>query len=548
MSPILSWIFKPTIEMKTYSSVPVLLAAACILGGTLSAGAAVVTSLADSGPGTLREAVAVANTNAGGGVITFDAALAAQTITLTSGQIAITNDLTIDASALSGRIVISGNASSRLFRIAPAASVRLDSLVLTSGSISNDSGGAILNSGRLTAVNCLFANNTTRGGAGQNTGAGSNGGPGGGGAGMGGAIFSDGAILSLTNCVFSANSAFGGRGGNGDGNGFDSDPGGNGGGPNAGLGGAVGNAGGAGGYGGGGGGGAGSSLTGYAGGAGGFGGGGGGGGALGGGGSGGVGGQGGSYGGHGGSASSSHSGGGGGGAGLGGAVFARAGTVTIANCTFTGNVATNGLGGFGSFGYGNGARGQGVGGAVFSESPELLLVNNVFIGNVASSFAPDVHSFRIWSLADSGLGSLRQAVVSANAANFAPTITFEDSLAGQTITLTSGQLAVSNGLTIDASALAEGIVISGNANSRLFEIAPAGRSDAELAGAGLGQCFQRQRGSRSEFGRAHGDQLPVHEQHHRGAARARLPAPAPTVVQAAAGPAWVAPFSRTAPF
>ncbi|MCF7674520.1 MAG: hypothetical protein K9M97_04195, partial [Akkermansiaceae bacterium] len=176
--------------------------------------------------------------------ITFDPALDGQTITLTSGQILIDKSLTIDASSLPAGIVISGNSSSRVFEITPTATVTLNSLELASGHASSAVGGAILNSGELTAMNCLFTGNVARGGAGQTPGSGSNGGGGGGGAGMGGAIFSDGPGLTLTDCVFSDNSAIGGNGGNGLNNSLNANPGGNGGGPNAGPGGAAGTAGG----------------------------------------------------------------------------------------------------------------------------------------------------------------------------------------------------------------------------------------------------------------------------------------------------------------
>jgi hypothetical protein len=79
------------------------------------------------------------------------------------------------------------------------------------------------------------------------------------------------------------------------------------------------------------------------------------------------------------------SGGGGGGAGLGGAVFTVTGSVTITNCSFVDNMATNGLGGFGSYGSGNGGNGQGLGGGLFNEGASLFTTNNSFTGNVASS-------------------------------------------------------------------------------------------------------------------------------------------------------------------
>jgi hypothetical protein len=424
----------------------------------------IVTNLADSGPGTLRQVISNASP---GETITFDPALSGQTNVLTSGELLIPYNLTIDASALAGRFKISGHQSSRVFEVAANAVVTLNSLVLTTGSVSNDEGGAILNAGNLIAINCLFTNNTVRGGDGQSTG--TAGGGGGAGAGMGGAIFSAGAGLTLTNCVFADNRAVGGQGGSGEGN-SGGGLGGNGGGPNAGVGGSGG-VGSNGGYGGGGGGGGGGSSS-YTGGDGGFGGGGGGGGAHSVGGSGGVGGNGGTFGGNGGPALYSYSGGGGGGAGLGGAVFAQTGAVTVVSCTFSSNLATNGTGGLGSFGYGDGQPGQGVGGAVFSASTNLILSENVFSGNVVSSFAQDVEdsgdlSLVVYTNADNGPGSLRRAV--AQAPN-ETTITFDPAMSGQTIRLTSGELTITNNLTIDASGLATGVTVDAGGINRVLEI------------------------------------------------------------------------------
>jgi len=446
------------------------LAAACLVllcatPATLSAATITVTNTADSGPGTMRAAVA---NSVSGGTIAFDPSLSGASILLTSGQITLNQNLTIDASALAGGLVISGNANSRVFQILPAATVTLNSLSLVSGSVSNDSGGAILNSGTLTALNCRFTNNVARGGAGQTPGSTSSGGGGGGGAGLGGAIFSDGAGLTLTNCAFTGNCVFGGNGGNGVGNTGNWCVGGNGGGPNGGGGGAGGVSGTNGLYGGGGGGGSSTGWIGYGGGAGGFGGGGGGGGALyyattG---NGGPGGAGGTSAGVGAMGSKLGSGGGGGGAGLGGAVFAETGAIDVVNCTFTANLATNGLGGASP---GNDSQpGQGAGGALFSATTNVLVQDNVFSGNIASSFAPDILSpFVVYSLADNGPGSLRQVLTFAGNGGI---ITFAVS---GTITLTSGQITLNQNLTIDASALPNGISINGNNASRVFEVSDA---------------------------------------------------------------------------
>ncbi|MEM9018639.1 MAG: hypothetical protein AAGC68_16645, partial [Verrucomicrobiota bacterium] len=62
---------------------------------------------------------------------------------------------------------------------------------------------------------------------------------------------------------------------------------------------------------------------------------------------------------------------------------------------------------------------------------------------------------------DSGAGSLRQAILEATSGN---TIGFDSGLAGNTITLTSGQLEISKDLIIDSSDITPGVTISGDAN------------------------------------------------------------------------------------
>ena len=74
-----------------------------------------VTNTADSGAGSLRQALADAANNPGGDTIFFDPALSGQTITLTSGAITVndTKGVTVDASLLPGGIVIDGNLNDR---------------------------------------------------------------------------------------------------------------------------------------------------------------------------------------------------------------------------------------------------------------------------------------------------------------------------------------------------------------------------------------------------------------------------------------------------
>src|ERR1700761_7959693 len=84
----------------------------------LSASAATLTvnSTADNGTGSLRDTLAVAQP---GDAIHFSPDLAGQTILLTSGELMVNGltNVTIDASALPGGVVISANYASRVFNI-----------------------------------------------------------------------------------------------------------------------------------------------------------------------------------------------------------------------------------------------------------------------------------------------------------------------------------------------------------------------------------------------------------------------------------------------
>src|SRR5208283_3210493 len=85
----------------------------------------------------------------------------------------------------------------------------------------------------------------------------------------------------------------------------------------------------------------------------------------------------------------------------------------------------------------------------------------------------------VTSTADSGSGSLRAIIASANSGDY---IDFAVSLAGQTIHLTSGELIIGKNLAIDASGLAYAVVIDGGGSSRVLEITAG---TASLAGLTL---------------------------------------------------------------
>jgi Domain of unknown function (DUF4347) len=134
-----------------------------------------VTNTLDSGAGSLRDAVAAANalTTEANEIVFQLAGDTPQTITLTSGQLTITGgELTIQGPSADW-LTISGNHSSRVFQINPAATVTLAQLTVANGQITttasdNVGGGGILNNGTLNLHNSTVTNNIARAADGYN--------------------------------------------------------------------------------------------------------------------------------------------------------------------------------------------------------------------------------------------------------------------------------------------------------------------------------------------------------------------------------------------
>jgi hypothetical protein len=120
-----------------------------------------VTTSADSGAGSLRNAIASAQA---GDTIKFASTLANKVIKLTSGQINITKNLTIDGSG-AANLKISGNSAGRVLNIERQIDAKVQNLTIADG-YTTDSGGGIKvgQYGSLTLVNCRLNNN--RGGKG----------------------------------------------------------------------------------------------------------------------------------------------------------------------------------------------------------------------------------------------------------------------------------------------------------------------------------------------------------------------------------------------
>jgi hypothetical protein len=157
------------------------------------AGVLTVTTNADSGLGSLRDTVAGAFP---GATIAFAPALSGQVITLTNGEITLSNNITIDGSALAGGIQINGNHADRIFYVAGGVTV-LNSLTITNGFYNGISpgsfGGGIENLGNLTLNRCTIAGNSA-------------------GPSFGGGLENNlsGGSLAINECTFAGNSAAGG--------------------------------------------------------------------------------------------------------------------------------------------------------------------------------------------------------------------------------------------------------------------------------------------------------------------------------------------------
>ncbi len=101
-----------------------------------------VTNPADSGDGSLRAAIAAGQS---GDQIVFDTSLKGQAITLTSGQLAITQSLDIEGPG-ADKLAVSGNHASRIFAVSGGVTVIIAGLTISDGMVvGGDGGGAILN-------------------------------------------------------------------------------------------------------------------------------------------------------------------------------------------------------------------------------------------------------------------------------------------------------------------------------------------------------------------------------------------------------------------
>ena len=146
---------------------------------------------------SLREAIAAINaSNLPDKAVVFEAAMfaTAQTITLTGGQISISDNVALLIKGTSANLLtISGNNQSGVFFANPGVNLTLISLKIANGNSTAGAGAGIrFNAGMLSISNCIFSNNA---------------------AGDGGAIYSNGGTLIINNSTIADNTALGEGGG-----------------------------------------------------------------------------------------------------------------------------------------------------------------------------------------------------------------------------------------------------------------------------------------------------------------------------------------------
>ena len=155
----------------------------------------------DSGPGSLRATIAAASDN---DQIVFAPALSGQTITLTTGELVIDKDLTIQGPG-QNQLAISGNNASRVFHITGKDSVEHISLLTIKDGLSTRGGGIRAVGASLTLTAVAITGNSAVGTDGPDALGNTFGGEG-----RGGGLDATEASVVITACTVSGNIAIGG--------------------------------------------------------------------------------------------------------------------------------------------------------------------------------------------------------------------------------------------------------------------------------------------------------------------------------------------------
>ena len=175
-------LYKLRLFMLTVASTAVV---AGITVSSAQAATFTVTNTNDSGPGSLRQAVADSNLAPGPDTIAFSVT---GTIRLTSGMLVVNGDLTIDGPG-AGVLTVSGNRASRIIAVTFSSPPRLEIHDIT---LADGFGGAIVNAGGTVDVgNTRFSGNGSA-------------------SAFGGAIQNLFGTVTITDSTFAGNSAFAG--------------------------------------------------------------------------------------------------------------------------------------------------------------------------------------------------------------------------------------------------------------------------------------------------------------------------------------------------
>jgi hypothetical protein len=110
----------------------------------------------DSGSGSLRQAILDANSSPGADAITFASGVMG-TITLTNGELLISDDLTINGPGVAS-LTVSGGGGVRVFEINAGVTATLSNVTVANGSA--DIGAGALNNGTLNVTGSIFSGNS----------------------------------------------------------------------------------------------------------------------------------------------------------------------------------------------------------------------------------------------------------------------------------------------------------------------------------------------------------------------------------------------------